>query len=302
MISSTYYHKGMHLTAGQISRRHEICPFCSAGNFRKIFTVQRDPDIYLMKCSHCHGVFAGSVPSDAVFQEYYSSYYAEGEPHTTFNSPQRFARRIYKALTIEKGGGYRILDFGGGDGSLSYALAKMILSDNRKKIEITVVDYTSAITVSSEPSISLTHCDSLDSVNGSYDIIIASSILEHLPQPVAIIKQLFGKLSDGGFFYARHPYIVPLMRVVGKAGINIDFTYPAHLNDFGGDFWKVILGIIFDEGSCSIVFSRPSPVETSWRAAPLRTLVAYSMKSLWYLSCGLWHFVGGWEIGIVKKR
>ena len=291
----------MHLAAGQISHRHELCPFCGAGDFRKIITIQHNPDIHLVKCSHCHGVFSGSVPSNSVFEQYYSSYYAEGETHTTFASPQRFARRIYKALAIEKAKRYRILDFGGGDGSLSYALAKLVRSDSREGVEITVVDYNAALTASSDPSISLTHSDSLDMVNGAYDIIIASSVLEHLPRPVDILKQLFGKLSDGGFFYARHPYIVPLMRVAKKAGIKIDFTYPAHLNDFGGDFWQVILGIIFENGSCSVVFSRPSPVETSLTAAPLRTLVAYIMKSLWYLSRGHWHIVGGWEIGIVKK-
>jgi SAM-dependent methyltransferase len=302
MISSTYYHKGMRLAAEHISCRHEICPFCSSAVFKRIFTIQHDPDIFLMKCSLCSGVFSDAVPSDSVFEQYYSSYYADFGSHMTFASPGRFAQRICRSLTVEKERDYRILDFGGGDGSLSYALAKMLQKAGASCVEITVVDYSRETLTSDTESVSICHQPSIEAAGGMYDIIIASSVLEHLPRPVDSMQQLFSKLSAGGFFYARHPYIVPLMRVVRLFGITIDFTYPAHLNDFGGDFWKAILRTHCADGFGIVVFSRPSPVETSFSAAPARTAAAYLMKSMWYLTFGFWHLVGGWEIGIVRKK
>jgi len=43
-----------------------------------------------------------------------------------------------------------------------------------------------------------------------------------------------------------------------------------------------------------VLGSRPSPVETSLRQRPARTLVAAAGKAPWHVVKG-WPFVGGWE-------
>ena len=91
-----------------------------------------------------------------------------------------------------------------------------------------------------------------------------------------------------------------MMSAARRFGIAIDFTFPGHLSDIGGAFWRKFIDLAGMK-DFSIVCSRPSPVESGFADAPLRTLASFAMKSLWYLSFGAWKFVGGWEIVLKRK-
>jgi SAM-dependent methyltransferase len=299
MISSTVYHRGFHLEQNQLSHRNGSCPLCGGLRFTPLFALQSDPEIFLMTCPDCGGSFADWIPSEKIFTGY-EHYYEGKSSRTTFVSPSVFARRIFKELHLEKDRSIRILDFGGGDGALSLALARKIASVTHVEIRIIVVDICGEAMAVHEGKISMRGCLSLSSAGGLFDVVLASSVLEHLADPAAVLNRLFAKLAPGGFFYARHPYIVPVMKFLRVLGIRFDFTYPLHLCDFGGRFWRHVISLPEME-EYTLQFSRPSPVESSFKAAPVRTLIAYGMKALWHLTFGCWSLVGGWEAGIVKK-
>lgn len=46
----------------------------------------------------------------------------------------------------------------------------------------------------------------------------ASSVIEHLPEPMPILTNLLGSLKVGGCFYARTPWIVPVPEDSGNFG------------------------------------------------------------------------------------
>lgn len=300
MISSTCYHRGMHIQEEEIASRHACCPFCGGEKAAAVLPVQEHPSVTLLRCARCTAVYADAVPASALLDRYYAQYYDSSERSVTCASPRRFARRIFRSLGKMHHDEIRILDFGGGDGSIACSLAEMILAETGSSVHICIVDYCEHPVSSADDRITLARSADLGGVRGKFDVVMASAVLEHLPFPGETLRALLASVAPGGFFYARHPYIVPMMSVARRIGITIDFTFPGHLSDFGGSSWRKFI----DHAGMkdySIVRSRPSPVESGLTEAPLRTLASFTMKSLWYLTFGLWKFVGGWEVVLRRK-
>src|SRR5271166_6497151 len=87
----------------------------------------------------------------------------------------------------------RILDFGGGDGSLAIAVARRLQNRSNASISVTidVVDYASPCNLESSGVLIQGHKE-LKDVHGTFDIIIASAILEHIPDAHSAIRRLTG--------------------------------------------------------------------------------------------------------------
>lgn len=241
------------------------------------------------------------MPKEEVLDSFYKQYYGDDTgPHITFHNPVRFARHFRKLIPnglslVEP---MSILDYGGGDGVLSKEIAHLL---NPGKMHITVVDNEESGLVGSETAI-LEKVASLDDLEREYDIVLAGAVIEHIPEPGDIVKKLFSLLKPGGMFYARTPWIVPLMRI-----LNIDFGYPGHVHDLGAAFWNrspQTLGL-----NAEVIVSKPSIVATTFSKAFLRTLAAHIMKFPAIIECKLikgrgeplWKYVGGWEV-IIKKN
>lgn len=146
--------------------------------------------------------------------------------------------------------------------------------------------------------ISLSHRHSLaETAAGTYNLAVASSILEHVPSPQPELVGLLSALAPAGVFFARTPWIVPILQIYERVGLNFDFTYPAHVHDLGRDFWQNILARlpVANPDLYKLRHSGPSPVETTLREAPLRTAAAHSLKAIWRIF-PTWRFVGGWEV------
>ncbi|MDX4050851.1 methyltransferase domain-containing protein [Aliarcobacter skirrowii] len=137
-----------------------------------------------------------------------------------------------------------------------------------------------------------------DIVYESYDFVIASAVLEHIPDFYKTITTLFSMVKENGYFYARTPYVEPFMRLSNK----IDMTYPGHLYDLGGNYWNNIIKTY--NLNAVILNSRPSIVESGFNQSFFRTLMAYILKVPGYLESKFfptknkiyWKWVGGWEI------
>lgn len=254
------------------------------------------------------------MPTGAALEAYYARYYVAardpgpagdtdpsdgGTASVTFDEPVRFARMLADATPWIHRGALRVLDFGGGDGTLAAAVASELLARGRAAaVDVTIADptparpsYDARIVVSSVPS--------LDDVVGHFDLVIASAILEHIPALGAAARALFARVDPGGAFYARTPYWAPFAALLP----HVDLTFPGHVHDLGPEFWNAVtstFGIPAD-----VAASRPSIVETSLRRAPVRTAAATVLKAPGRLEAALrpgawrrplWPWVGGWEV------
>jgi len=240
------------------------------------------------------------MPSPEYLEAYYGSYYEGKEEKVTFSGKDRFAAHLLRALPVSWGGEHvRILDFGGGDGALAIAVAVRLLERfPQGSFDITVVDRETPAP-SPDKRIRIAQRNSLQETEELQDMVLASAVLEHIPDLHPILHALANRIGPGGLFYARTPYALPFARIFPA----LDLTWPAHVHDLGSGFWNCFVDLFGLQAR--YLASRPSLVASSWREEPLRALVAHSLKLPASLEAALsppsrkrrfWHLVGGWEV------
>ncbi|WP_206954318.1 class I SAM-dependent methyltransferase [Trinickia acidisoli] len=196
-----------------------------------------------------------------------------------------------------------ILDYGGGDGAISIRIAKNLLERGAKRIHIALLDYDQSDIDINDRHINLFRPDKLtEIVDRSMDLIIASAVIEHIPEPRDVLLKLLSSMrSSDSVFYARTPYVTPLLNFAKIIGTPFDFTYPAHVHDLGAKFWNNLLSVLPTAGRFQVLRSTPSIVETSIKRHFTRTLAAHILKIPGYILKESYGFVGGWEI-IIRRH
>jgi 2-polyprenyl-3-methyl-5-hydroxy-6-metoxy-1,4-benzoquinol methylase len=195
-----------------------------------------------------------------------------------------------------------ILDYGGGgNATLARALAKLFIQNGAERVEIDLVDYNA--NCRSDWGKTTVHChNSLATASErSFDLVIASAIVEHLPDPRPALIELLQALRPGAAAYFRTPAMSTLACLLGRLGIQLDLAYPAHCHDMGQRFWESILETLGLSESFSISRSKPSIVETEFGVHPITTIAAYAAKAPWYVFRRAYTLVGGWEVVIRKN-
>ncbi len=209
---------------------------------------------------------------------------------------QRCAKRVIRSLD-QIPNPFRILDFGGADGSLALELKSWILALHPEHdVSISVVDIYDRVTSSDAKFV---HVDQFLKSADQYELVLASAVIEHLRSPGEFLRRLFSAISSRGAFYARTPYESPLARLVPGYRLK----WPRHLHDFGPEFWSEVPARLGYSGQT--VYSRPSLVETTFRDRPVQTMLAHLLKIPGRIESAclssesgwrLWRFVGGWEV------
>jgi SAM-dependent methyltransferase len=245
------------------------------------------------------------MPTAALLDQYYSQYYAhaDGTELVTMDDASSLVRRIERhrsafGPTVVS----RVLDFGGGDGTISRALAARFVPAGAPHVEVVVVDHGGELVVATG-GVSMRRVADLTEVAGPFDVVLASAVLEHLPQPMETLESLAARLAPGGLLYVRTPAVSSLIALAARLRITIDFTYPGHVHDLGQSFWEGVdrWWEPVRSGVLRQVASRPSPVETSFRRHAARTAVAHIVKAPWWVVRRGYPFVGGWEAVFVKR-
>lgn len=302
---SSSFHDSVTLDLEDTSDATVACLVCGDQRSRRpVARVQRSPRIDLLKCGHCGAGSASRMPLDDVLDRYYQGYYVRaGEaPNVTMDGVDRFAAAISSKLPRfgDSSDVLTILDFGGGDGSLSVAIAHAL----GRRTVAEVVDRAPTEALNDE-SVTLHYHDVLDGIEGSFDLVLASAVLEHVPECGTLFRQLWSRVRPGGFFYARTPYIEPFMRLLPGG---LDMSYPAHVHDLGPGFWNRLPEVFNLDGE--VLASRPSTVETQLGEHFLRTVIAHVLKLPARIETHLrgrpqtlfWPFVGGWEVLLQRNE
>ena len=133
---------------------------------------------------------------------------------------------------------------------------------------------------------------------GVYDLVIASAVIEHVPAARQFLTELLNRIRPGGCFYARTPYVAPLLRLLP----GFDFTFPGHVHDLGPAFWASVPDVF--DSRLRIRHFQTSLVETSCRENPARAALAHALKLPSRFETIfrqrptrlMWPYVGGWEV------
>jgi 2-polyprenyl-3-methyl-5-hydroxy-6-metoxy-1,4-benzoquinol methylase len=298
-MRTALFHQAEYLPESKLSATLMCCVICGAEfSGIPIAKLQDSPDVFLLRCPRCHACSGSRLPTENALADYYSAYYRERQPKITLDSPERFAHHIASFIR-EPRRDVAVTDFGGGDGRVAYSLAQILASRGCSSIDISVIDYVACV-ASRDPRIT-TSAQRPGTLIPASDIIIASAVLEHVTNPLESLTQLFGALNRDGLLYIRTPAVAGFLQLAKALGGQLDFTFPAHLHDFGQDFWENILNIVPEGSRFEVLHSAPSLVETDLRQHPWHTVAAHVAKAPWRLLGRKYTLVGGWEIVFTRK-
>lgn len=305
-MKATVFHHSARLPEQDLLVPNPSCPFCASTERSPLAVLQEEPEVVLLRCHVCHAMSASRMPRPKALEKYYSHYYDDKEKKITSDIPGQMALHIIRnarpSMGDLAGRDIFLLDYGGGDGSISTRVAHELLGQGARKVNIALMDYDRSTKEVSGQQIQITRPDDLAEIaDNSIDIVIASAVIEHIPEPRDVLVKLFSSLKSGGILYARTPYVMPLLRLARLFNLKFDFTYPAHVHDLGARFWNNITHILPIEGRLQVLRSTPSIVETSFQQHFARTLAAHILKIPGYVFKETYGLVGGWEVFIGRN-
>lgn len=308
-MKAAVFHQTRQMSEQQLLPPGTSCPFCSSTNRKKVAVLQEAPDVHLLLCTNCHAASASRMPTSQALDDYYQSYYSDDVAEkVTFDTPDKIASHIFSFARkmigprISAGQGVNILDFGGGDACISRAVAEKMLAAGATDSDIALVEYNAKPKQSANSKITIHPANTIGELKeGPFPLVIASAVIEHIPEPAETIKALLANMEIGGIMYVRTPCMLPFLKIAEQFGKRFDFTYPAHLHDLGSRFWSNITKTMELSGEYEIVCSQPSIVETSFKQHFLRTLLAYTLKAPGFVFKEGYDLVGGWEVVIKRK-
>jgi SAM-dependent methyltransferase len=290
----TRYHSGATISAEECYPASS-CPICGDDTPRAaVVVIQRDPEITLLSCQRCFGLSASHMPTRAALDRFYGSYYEHVEKErVTFYKPIRLARHLASSVKVPQTGDLRILDFGGGDGTISALTASLLAERTGRKVHVQVVDY-----LQSDPRtdgrVAIEYLTDLGDAEDGADLVIASAVFEHIPDLRTVLPAVAAKMRPGGYLYARTPYMLPFMKM-----LRVDMTYPGHVHDLGDRFWGTLPSWL--AVPVALAKSQPSIVESGLRQSVVATVAAHVLKfpsrveTLWTRH-PVSKLYGGWEV------
>jgi len=248
------------------------------------------------------------MPSAEYLDLFYADYYASyrRSEHVDNAMWVRIAHRILKELRLadSRKDAFRILDFGGGRGGVSLTIAKQLA--RTRSVTVTIVDLSFEQDHDSrtEDGIVVERVRTLAQTAGTFDLVIASAVLEHIPHLAPVLRELLGKIHDsGGAFYARTPYALPLRKLYPR----YEMHFPQHVHDLGPSFWNRLMDRHGMQTRTAV--SQPSMVESRIRDRPVEALAANVLKipgrvERWIRRSPkdyVWSWVGGWELFLTTQ-
>lgn len=204
------------------------CPFCGGP---KHLLLHREDSLQMVRCSSCRFIYLNPRPTSRSLLRFYQDYLPEDE--SSVEAWQRMMQSIFqKAANLieryKKRG--RLLDVGAGFG--------FFLSEMRGRgWEVVGVEISRKAMDYAKDVLGLTlHLGPLEKagfLESDFDVVSGFYVIEHLPDPMAFLKECYRILKPGGLLLLRYPHTTPVKNLLRFFGIeNRLYDLPAHLSDF----------------------------------------------------------------------
>ncbi|MEK6303082.1 MAG: class I SAM-dependent methyltransferase [Acidobacteriota bacterium] len=204
-----------------------VCPACTVASSE--FVLEGYEGIRLMRCGSCHLVFHNAFTDETELREYYDEYY-DGE-NLAFSpiTDRRFGELLRSFESYRQS--HNILDVGCGSGHFLKVAIEMRWTGYGTEIASSAFDQLSKLGIKS-------FCGKLESANYAaefFDVVYCSEVIEHLPDPTALLREIARVVRPGGLLYLTTPNFNSLSRrllgskwrVIGKE--HICYFTPASL-------------------------------------------------------------------------
>ncbi len=204
------------------------CPLC--GGLRGD-PLHREGSFQMVKCPSCRFIYLNPRPTDQSLFHFYQGYLPEDG--ISIESWRRMMRPIFRRSADlikrhrEKG---KLLDVGTGFG---FFLAGM--KDQGWEVEGVEIS-KKAISYAREVLNLTVYPGPLEKVafpENGFDAVTAFYLIEHLPDPMAFLRECHRILKPGGLLLLRYPHTTPIKNLLHALRIeNRLYDLPAHLSDF----------------------------------------------------------------------
>jgi len=268
------------------SMQHIDCNLCGAD---ETDLVVAQNGCRMVECRHCGLVYADPRPSPEMLIDLYDSYHQRnGKDETTWKRLMSLnfaevADLLDSKLPL-KGS---LLDIGCGYGHF----LGLMRERGWDVFGIEPSERTSAFAVSMGLNVARTVIEKASFPEGSFDAVSAFYVLEHLCDPLAVLRKIHGLLKPGGILVLRVPHTTPIVRLLKRIGVeNNLYDMPFHLYDFSPVTISMLLG---KAGFCAIRVMPGSPTLPPRRSERLVSLMSGNAARLLYaLSGGTIHLPG----------
>ena len=195
------------------------CPVCTSVRAR-VFAQARDVEYYTsnnvftyLGCDACGSVYLHDPPVDKLHEIYPSNYYSY-QPRGKSTSPieklkEYLDTRLFRKLLRQiEGENLRVLDVGGGSGWLLTLLQKV----SRRVKETHEVDIDESARSAAESAGHVFHCSRVEdfAFRRSFDLVLMLNLIEHVPDPAAVLHAMKNLLSGSGLILVKTPNVETL--------------------------------------------------------------------------------------------
>ena len=250
------------------------CYLCGSGDAEILFTFKGydkylatvfetlpKEDMNWMICNNCAFVYRSPVLEQQEYEKLYDNYdtdiFSGITPDEYFDkiislpankSENRQKASWLKDVLKEKNAdeALRVLDVGCGGGTLLYILKEMLSIEKMCGVELNQV-YANLAQKRVEADI---RCQSYESAifGHQFDILINTKVLEHIPDPLSFLREMFKDLKNGGLLFIEVPHLFDMYNFP----LNDErFTVP-HIYFFS----EGTLGALLEKAGFSVITSR----------------------------------------------
>lgn len=205
------------------------CLLCQGSEFRPFI---REGQWQYVRCLNCSLIFLEPQPSNRYLHHHYQDY-LPADPNSVGSWRRLMAQVVSKTVKlIEEAVAVpgRLLDVGCGYGFFLKEMAQRGWQVEGIEISTTGLRYARdslGLEVSDQP---LPRADWAD---GCYDVITLFYVIEHLPDPMAVLKEAYRLLRPGGLLFLRWPHTAPIVQLLRPWAERLKlYQAPSHLFDF----------------------------------------------------------------------
>jgi SAM-dependent methyltransferase len=256
------------------------CPLCEGSRGEPLHL---EGSFQMVRCPLCHFIFLNPRPTRDSLFHFYQKYLPEEE--SSIESWERMMKSVFHRAAdllepYRRDG--RLLDVGTGFG---FFLAEM----KKRGWEVMGIEISQKALDFAKDVFGLAiHAGPLEKATlaGNYfDAVTGFYVIEHLPHPMAFLKECYRILKPGGLLLLRYPHTTPIKNLLKLFGIkNRLYDLPAHLSDFSPKVIQRCLEKI-GFGNCRhLIGGYTLPSDLGKRTASL--LFGNLSEALFYLSLG----------------
>ena len=175
------------------------CPICHAAARR---FYRWDPPYQLCHCQACQTLFADPLPDQADLDRFYQGFlYRLPDPRSIPARVRALEARLRQDFPRHLRPGRSFLDYGGGTGIASLAALQLGLDVTLCEIDRQALQFAAQL---AGPH--LHTCREPDQLpDNAFDLIYADNVIEHVPDPLALLRLLYSRLKPSGRLVLRTP-------------------------------------------------------------------------------------------------